>query len=82
MGLTRQANRFTVQIGLSFLISFFVEEAFGQRRLPGDSAIWYVGSQAHYGFIIAHRDAIRPLVKDTNPWGLSVEISRLKMVCL
>ena len=77
MGLKKQANRFTVQIGLSFLISFFVEEAFGQGRLPGDSTIWYVGSQAHYGFIIPHRDAIRPLLNDTNPWGLSVEISRL-----
>ena len=33
MGLKRQANRFTVQIGLSFLISFFVEEAFGQMGL-------------------------------------------------
>ena len=34
MGLKRQANRFTVKIyGLSFLIFFFVEEAFGQTSV-------------------------------------------------
>ncbi len=61
-----------------FSIFFFVGEAFGQKGLPGDSTILYLGGQAHYGFIIAHRSAIRPLIKDTNPWGLSVEMSRLR----
>ena len=64
--------------GFLFFIFFCVGEAFGQIRLPADSTILYLGSQAHYGFIIPHRRAIRPLVKDTSPWGLSAEISRLR----
>lgn len=64
--------------GLSLFIFFFAGKAFAQTTLSADSTIWYIGSQAHYGFIIAHRDAIRPLVNDTNPWGLSLEFSRLR----
>jgi Lipid A 3-O-deacylase (PagL) len=64
--------------GFLFFIFFFVGEAFGQIRLPADSTILYIGGQAHYGFILPHRRAIRPLVNDTNPWGLSMEISRLR----
>jgi hypothetical protein len=58
---------------------FFVEgEAFCQRWLPSDSTILYISSQVGYGSIIPHRRAIEPLVNDTNPWGISLEISRLR----
>ena len=78
MGLKKTSQQIYRADWFLFFIFFFVKEAFGQRRLPADSTIWYIGSQAHYGFIIAHRDAIRPLVNDTNPWGLSLELSRLR----
>src|SRR5688572_1232547 len=62
-----------------FLLSIvFSVDGLGQTRLHPDSSIWYIGGQAHYGFILAHRDAIRPLVDDANPWGLSLEVSRLR----
>ena len=64
--------------GFLFFTFFFVREAIGQIRLPADSTIFYIGGQVHYGFIIAHRSAVRPLVQNTNPWGLSAEISRLR----
>ena len=64
--------------GFLFVIFSLAEEAFGQRRLPTDSTILYVGGQVHYGYIIAHRSSVRPLVMDSNPWGVSVEVSRLR----
>jgi hypothetical protein len=64
----------------SFLwVTFFiVGEACGQKRVSADSTILYLGSQVYYGFIIAHRSSVRPLVENTNPWGLSLELSRLR----
>ncbi|HZI26426.1 MAG TPA: hypothetical protein VFD46_15180, partial [Chryseolinea sp.] len=64
--------------GFLFFIFFFGGKALCQLRLPSDSTILYVSSQLHYGFIIPHRRAIEPLVNDTNPWGISVEVSRLR----
>src|SRR5688572_13126436 len=64
--------------GFLFFIFFFGGKALCQLRLPSDSTILYVSSQLNYGFIIPHRRAIEPLVNDTNPWGISVEVSRLR----
>lgn len=57
--------------GFLIFIFFFIPSALGQTRLTHDSTILYIGGQAYYGLIIPHRRSIRPLVKDTNPWGVS-----------
>jgi hypothetical protein len=64
--------------GLIFLVFLFMEKAIGQNPLHADSTIFYLSSQAHYGFILPHSSSIRALVQDTNPWGLSLELSRLR----
>ena len=64
--------------GSLIFIFFFSGDAVGQRQLSDDSTILYMGGQVHYGFIIAHRSAVRPLVKDIRPWGISMEFSRLR----
>jgi hypothetical protein len=64
--------------GFLFCISLFAGEVYGQKPFPADSTILYIGSQAYYGFIIPHRTNLRPLVQDTNPWGFSLELSRLR----
>jgi hypothetical protein len=58
-------------------ILIFAGEAQAQTYSK-DSTIWYIGSQAYYGFIIAHSGSIESLVKGTNPWGGGVEVSRLR----
>jgi hypothetical protein len=78
-GLKGQSNGFNMKrYGFLIFIFFLFGNALGQTHLSEDSTIWYVGGQAHYGFIIAHRSAVRPLVKYTHPWGLSMEFSRLR----
>jgi hypothetical protein len=64
--------------GVIFFISLIIPQAYSQKPLPADSTILYLGSQTYYGFIIPHRSSVRPLVQDTRPWGLSLELSRLR----
>ena len=64
--------------GFLFCIFLVAGEAYGQKTFPADSTILYLGSQAYYGFIIPHRSDLRPLVQNTNPWGFSLELSRLR----
>ena len=64
--------------GFLFAISLVAGEVYCQKSLPADSTILYIGSQAYYGFIIPHRSDLRPLVQNANPWGISLELSRLR----
>lgn len=42
----------------------------------GQKNTFFIGSQAHYGFIIAHTDAIEP-VSHTNPEGIELDLNWL-----
>jgi len=64
--------------GLLFVISLVAGEAYSQKPLPSDSTILYLGSQAYYAYIIPHRSNLRPLTQNANPWGISLELSRLR----
>lgn len=48
-----------------------------QKKLYAQETMYFVGSKAHYGFIIPHSPELKP-VSNTNPVGGQLEISRLR----
>lgn len=58
---------------LIFLLLLTVRAGFCQTQ---DTKPLVVGARLHYGFIIPHSKDLKP-VSQTNPWGISIEASRL-----
>ncbi|MDW8332545.1 MAG: acyloxyacyl hydrolase [Cyclobacteriaceae bacterium] len=69
---------FSMNPNVFFPVLFFILFLFHTKAYPiTDSTSVFVGSQLHYGFIIAHSRSLTEISR-TNPFGFTLELSRIR----